>query len=180
MGKERFGGEMIVWWGCVCVLGVDLVCFSFGKRWTTVPDASALCSERHRRREGAGATLTPVPRGWQSWQCPACVSLCICVSYSCTEKTTLSLPSSCFISVLIASLKVEFSPLCPGWHLCFRFLCLSDKWMCFFGGRPLAHLALFTFLLQWGGVYLSLLLQKDKPGNTNVTSGCPEINRVHV
>lgn len=48
---------------CVDVWGVGLVCFSFGKRRTTVPCASASCSERHRRREGAGATLSPCPTG---------------------------------------------------------------------------------------------------------------------
>lgn len=48
---------------CVDVWGVGLVCFSFGKRRTTVPRASASCSERHRRREGAGATLSPCPTG---------------------------------------------------------------------------------------------------------------------
>lgn len=62
---QRGFGRETMGFSCECVdaWGVGLVCFSFGKRRTTVPHASASRSERHRRRQGAGTTLSLCPTG---------------------------------------------------------------------------------------------------------------------
>lgn len=83
LGEKRWGFLVSVW-----MLG--------GWVWSVFPlgKGEPQClTLRPRARSGTdgGRALGPrsarVPRGWQSWQCPACVSLCICVSYSCTDKT---------------------------------------------------------------------------------------------
>lgn len=60
--------DLFSFFSYVWFFGEGLVCSSFGKRRTTVPSASAscsqsACSEQHRRREGAGTTLGPYLTG---------------------------------------------------------------------------------------------------------------------
>lgn len=161
----------------MCVLGVGLVCFSFGKRRTTVPHASASRSERHRRREGTGATLSPCPTGVTVLAVPCLCELCAYVYHIPVQIKLKNTPPTphCFISVLIASLKVDFS-LCALAGICafgFSAFQISE---CFGEATWIFSASSFT------GSFISLLLllQKDKAANTNMTSGYPEINHVHV
>lgn len=83
--NDVFFWHVYVFWG-------GLVCSFFGKRWTTVPRASASCLKQHQQQEGIRATLSLYPTGGDGLQCPACVSLCICALYSCTDATKNASP----------------------------------------------------------------------------------------